>query len=97
MSDLRETVANAIKDNIELVLGRGYMGVDTIEGFDDAADAAIAAARPIIRAELFDELIAEAEDKENLSCRGLVYRTPQAMVVSSLADWLRDGKESNYE
>lgn len=67
MSDIVEDVARAIHDTHH---GEGHfdnlrrLGV-SLGDFSavDVSEAAIAAARPHIRAELFDELIAEAESK----------------------------------
>lgn len=83
--DLRETVARAI--GVEL----GFQGPGIERFYGCSADAAIAAAKPIIRAQVYDELIA-AMDRECVEC------------FSSPAHWLRcyrdatsDRKEAESE
>ena len=96
-SDMRETVARAIEAyETGATMGRYFRGDHGGPTTKGRADAALAAATPIIRAALYDELIAEFEAGEDDGL--LVMYTPDGMPVYSevVSHHLRDRKEAEH-
>lgn len=88
MSDIAEDVIDVLvkADGYDSTSDQRIHAWDA-EIFATTAEAAIAAARPHIRAELFDELIAEAQS----TFSGTYY--DDVLEWFTIQDWLRSRKE----
>lgn len=85
-----EAVTEAIRS--ELWASCDYHDGSAVEGIEDAALAAIVAARPYLRAELFDELIAEMEDRQG----SREFSKESQADCLYLADVLRSWREADH-
>ncbi len=85
MTDIREVVARALEDVL-------WRPMDGMMDFNPAADAAIAAARPLIESALMERLAERAMEKADMS-----FLNDPSVWWEDFADYLRAQPEAKGE